>query len=178
MLFRSYAPRAIYYRLKRGFPLDMGLAVVVQRMVASTKSGVMFTAEPTTKDRSRIVIEAAWGLGEVVVGGQVTPDRYVLDKASLAVVTREAHDKTFLLEADRKGGETHRVDLAKDPRHAAAVLGDAELKTLGELAKATETHYGSPQDIEFCVDASGALFLVQTRPITTLGEAQIGRAHV
>jgi pyruvate,water dikinase len=167
----AYAPRAIYYRLKKGFPLDMGLAVVVQRMVASVKSGVMFTADPATKDRTKIVIEAAWGLGEVVVGGQVTPDRYVLDKATLAVVTREVHDKTFLLEADRKGGETHRVDLAKDPRHAAAVLGDAELKTLGELAKASETHYGAPQDLEFCVDASGALFLVQTRPITTLGEA-------
>ena len=165
----AYGARAIYYRLKHDFPLEMGLAVVVQKMVASTKSGVIFTADPATREHDRIVIEAAWGLGEVVVGGQVTPDRHVLAKGSFAELERRIATKEFLLESIGATGGTRRVPLDRDERGAAPVLSAAELRTLGELASRAEAHYGTPQDIEFAIDDAGAVFLVQARPITTLG---------
>jgi pyruvate,water dikinase len=164
----AYSARAIYYRRKHGFPVEMGLAVVVQRMVESVKSGVMFTADPATQDRSRIVIEAAPGFGEVVVGGQVTPDRYVLDAGTLAVIDRHVARKEFLLESIPGTGGVRRVDLANDPRATAAVLTDAELGALGLLARRSEAHYGAPQDLEFAIDERGSVALVQSRPITTL----------
>jgi pyruvate,water dikinase len=165
----AYHARAIYYRVKQGFPSEMGLAVVVQRMVDSQKSGVMFTADPATHDVSRIVIEAAWGLGEVVVGGEVTPDRYVLDKNSLRVLSRTVAKKEFMLEPVPSTGGVKRIDLQGDPRSSATVLTDAELQTLGSLARQSEAHYRAPQDLEFAIDADGHVFLTQTRPITTLG---------
>ena len=172
----AYSPRALYYRRKHGFPVEMGLAVVVQRMVSSVKSGVMFTADPATEDRSRIVIEAALGLGEVVVGGQVTPDRYVLDKDTLAVIDRRVARKEFLLESLPAAGGVRRVDLTNDPRATAVVLNDDELRVLGELARRTEAHYGAPQDLEFAIDERGSVTLVQTRPITTLHARDHGTA--
>jgi pyruvate,water dikinase len=164
----AYHARAIYYRVKQGFPGEMGLAVVVQRMVDSRKSGVMFTADPASHDMSRIVIEAAWGLGEVVVGGQVTPDRYVLDKKSLRVLSRTVAKKEFMLEPAPVTGGVKRTELAGDPRSSAAVLADGELQALGALARQSEAHYGAPQDLEFAIDADARVFLVQTRPITAL----------
>jgi pyruvate,water dikinase len=166
----AYGARAIYYRLKHGFPLEMGLAVVVQQMVSSAKSGVIFTADPSTRERNRIVIEAAWGLGEVVVGGQVTPDRHVLEKGSFTEVGRHISRKEFLLESIDATGGTRHVSLDGDARGTAPVLSAGELRTLGELASRAEAHYGVPQDIEFAIDAAGTVFLVQTRPITTLAE--------
>ena len=172
----SYGARAIYYRLRHGFPLEMGLAVVVQRMVASAKSGVIFTADPATRDRGRIVVEAAWGLGEVVVGGQVTPDRHVLAKATLSELDRTIATKEFLLESAGEGGGVRRVPLAGDVRAGEPVLTGAELRALGTLASRAEEHYGVPQDIEFAIDARGEVFLTQARPITTLA-AEHSRAE-
>jgi pyruvate, water dikinase len=164
----GFSPRAIYYRLKNGFAAEMGLGVVVQRMVESAKSGVMFTANPATSDRSQIIIEAAWGLGEAVVAGQVTPDHYVLEKATLAEIGREIAHKDFLLQSTDGTGKITRVDLSKDPRATAPVLTDREIHSLGALACKSEVHYGKPQDLEFAVDSSGKIYLTQTRPITTL----------
>ena len=164
----AYYARAIYYRVKQGFPSEMGLAVVVQRMVESRKSGVIFTADPAAQDVGRIVIEAAWGLGEVVVGGEITPDRYVLDKESLRVLSRAIAKKEFMLEPAPATGGVKRIDLQGDERSGAAVLTDGELQTLGSLARQSEAHYGAPQDLEFAIDADGHAFLTQTRPITTL----------
>ncbi len=165
----TFGARAIYYRVTRGMPAEMPVAVVVQRMVASEKSGVMFTADPATGEASHVVIEAAWGLGDVVVGGQVTPDHYVVDKHGGAVVQRSVAEKAFLLEA-APGGGVRRVELAGDPRAAAAVLTDEELATLSRLAVASEMHYAAPQDMEFAI-AAGQIFITQTRPITTLPKA-------
>jgi len=164
----GYSPRAIYYRLRHGFAGEMALAVVVQRMVESAKSGVMFTANPATSDLSQIVIEAAWGLGEAVVAGQVTPDRYILDKATLAEIGREVAHKEFLLQALDGSGKVTRVDLARDARAHAPVLTDREIHSLGALACKSEVHYAKPQDLEFAIDANGKISLTQTRPITTL----------
>ena len=166
----TFGARVLFYRLKRSLPVQMPVAVIVQRMIDSEKSGVMFTADPATHDRSRAVIEAAWGLGEVVVGGQLVPDRYVVHKKSLAVLDTLIGDKEFLLARDARSGRVVCTNLANDPRREARVLTDDELRALGELAVRLEDHYHVPQDIEFAIDASG-IHLTQTRPITTLGAA-------
>ena len=171
----TFGARVLYYRLSRNMPAEMPVAVVVQRMVPSIKSGVMFTADPATGEAGHVVIEAAWGLGEVVVGGQVTPDHYVVDKHTMAVVERRVAAKEFLLEAIPAGG-TRRVELDHDPRQNGAVLTEPELATLARLAIGSEQHYGAPQDMEFAIDASG-VFITQTRPITTLPRATLVGAH-
>ena len=166
----TFGARALYYRVTRGMPAEMPVAVVVQRMVASEKSGVMFTADPATGEASHVVVEAAWGLGEVVVGGQVTPDRYIVDKYGAGVVQREIASKEFLVESLPAGG-TRRVELKDDPRATQAVLTDMELATLSALALASELHYAAPQDMEFAM-ADGLIYITQTRPITTLPRAK------
>jgi pyruvate,water dikinase len=164
----TFGARVLFYRVKQGLPAEMPVAVVVQRMVSSEKSGVMFTSDPATHDSSRIVIEAAWGLGESVVQGAVTPDRHVLDKQSLMVIESHVAEKEFLLTWDDATRQTARVDLAGDPRAGAPVLTPGEIATLGDLARRAEQHYGAPQDMEFAIEA-GVISLTQSRPITTLG---------
>ena len=166
----GFTPRILFYRAKRKLPARMAVAVVVQRMIAATKSGVIFTADPALHEPRHVVIEAAWGLGEVVVGGLVTPDHYVLDKTSWRVIARRIARKEFLLQRDEATGATVRVDLDDDPRALLPVLTDGELAILLDLAKRIETLYDSPQDIEFAI-GDGRTMLVQTRPITTLEHA-------
>ena len=163
----TFGARVLFYRQKRGFPVEMPIAVVVQRLVNADKSGVMFTADPATHDRSRIVVEAAWGFGEAVVGGQLVPDRYVLEKSTLRVLEARISEKDFLLARDPQKPRIISVNLAGDPRASARVLSDDELRTLGELAKRAEDHYAEPQDLEFAIEGS-SIYLTQTRPITTL----------
>jgi len=162
----TFGARVLYYRLSRGMAAEMPVAVVVQRMIPSQKSGVMFTADPATGAADQVVLEAAWGLGEVVVGGQVTPDHYVVNKISGEVVEHRIAAKEFLLEPLAEGG-VKQVDLEGDPREHGAVLRESELATLVKLAVASEQHYGAPQDMEFAI-ADGEIFITQTRPITTL----------
>src|ERR1035437_4450758 len=163
----TFSARVLFYRIKQGFPLEMPVAVVVQRMVNSEKSGVIFTSDPATRDPSRLVIEAAWGLGEAVVQGAVTPDRHVLDKQSLSAIVTEVAQKEFLLRGDDAKGSTIRVDLTGDPRAKAPVLTASEVQTLGTLARRAEEHYGVPQDLEFAIEGAD-VYLTQSRPITTL----------
>ncbi len=162
----TFGARVLYYRLSRGMPAEMPVAVVVQLMVPSEKSGVMFSVDPATGAAGEVVIEAAWGLGEVVVGGQVTPDHYVVNKVTGVAREQRIAEKEFLLEAVQSGG-TRRVELAGDARAKTRVLADTELATLTTLAVASETHYAAPQDMEFAI-AAGEIFITQTRPITTL----------
>lgn len=164
----TFHARVLFYRLKHGMPAEMPVGVVVQAMINSDKSGVMFTVDPAARDRDRIVIEAAWGLGEVVVLGQVTPDRYVLAKDSLSIVDESVGHKEFMLAWDDKTGKTVRIDLTNDARADARVLTDAELQTLGAIAKHAEEHYGAAQDMEFAVEGD-TVFVTQTRPVTTMG---------
>jgi len=167
----GFTARVLFYRAKQNLPPEMPVAVVVQLMVASEKSGVLFTADPALHDPRHIVIEAAWGLGEVVVGGLVTPDHYVLDKASGRIIARTIARKEFMLARDEVTGDTRRIDLDDEPRATQPVLTDGELTALLGYAKRTEAHYGEPQDIEFAI-GKGGIFLVQTRPITTLGPSR------
>lgn len=163
----AFGARVLFYRLKQGMPGEMLVAVVVQRMIDSDKSGVIFTTDPASRDASRIVIEAAWGLGESIVQGAVTPDRHVLDKNTLDVITTNVAGKEFMLEWDEAKKATSRVELKDDARSRAPVLTSTEVKQLGELARRVEQHYGIPQDIEFAIEGD-EIFLTQSRPITTL----------
>ncbi|WP_437603108.1 phosphoenolpyruvate synthase [Sorangium sp. So ce590] len=162
----AFGERVVSYRKSQRLTEEPALAVVVQRMVSSERSGVIFTADPATKDTSRLVIEAAFGLGEVVVGGQVEPDTYTVAKRGPRLLEARVGHKAFKLVRAPDGGE-QRVDLPED-EGARRVLKDDEVLELARLALQVEEHYDAPQDIEWAVEG-GATYLVQTRPITTLG---------
>jgi pyruvate,water dikinase len=161
-----FGERAISYRASQAMTAEPSIAVVVHQLVAADRAGVMFTADPSTGDRSRLVIEAAFGLGEVVVSGQVEPDTYVVDKQGSRIVTTRVGHKTHELVCGAVG-TVERVELGDD-RASARVLDDAQILELAELGERVEAHFGGePQDVEWAIGA-GRWYLLQTRPITTL----------
>ncbi len=163
-----FTQRAIYYRQQRGFPhADVDIAVVVQRMVDAEKSGVMFTSHPSTGD-PQITIEAAWGLGEAVVSGTVSPDNYVYDRERGEVEDVTVADKKVEMVKDAETGETVQLDV-DDERRTARVLSDAEIDELVALGERVEDHYGAPQDVEWAIH-EGEIYMLQSRPITTIQE--------
>ncbi len=161
-----YGARVISYRASQGLIEEPAIAVVVQQLVASERAGVLFTADPSTGDRSRIVVEGAFGLGEVVVGGEVEPDTYVLDKDGPRLVGVRVGHKDHKLVAAPDGTVAHE-ELDRDAGQRR-VLSDEEAVGLARLGLQVEAHYGEPQDIEWSL-ADDRTYLVQTRPITTLG---------
>ncbi len=160
-----FSPRVITYRASRDFTADPAMAVVVQQMVNSDKAGVAFTADPSNGALDRVVIEAAFGLGEVVVSGEVEPDTYIVSKETLEVLDVRLGLKSFKIVRGPDGHDSS-IDLS-DQDAGARVLDDAELRTITELAIATERHNGCPQDTEWAI-SDGKSYLVQARPITTL----------
>ena len=163
-----FTQRAIYYRQQRGFPhADVDIAVVVQRMVDAEKSGVMFTSHPSTGE-PQITIEAAWGLGEAVVSGTVSPDNYVYDRERETVDEVTVADKKVEMVKDEETGETVQLDVDED-RRSERVLSDAEIGDLVELGERVEDHYGAPQDVEWAI-YDGEIYMLQSRPITTIQE--------
>ncbi len=158
-----FTARAIYYRKKKGFFNEQSyLAVVVQKMIDSQKSGVMFSKNPLKND-GNIIIEAVFGLGEGIVSGMISPDHYILDK-NLEIIDRKVSDKKIALTRS-SSGKTEQVTL-KPEISTRDVLTGYELKVLGQYGQQLEEHYGKPQDIEFAIDQDG-IFIVQSRPITT-----------
>jgi pyruvate,water dikinase len=169
-----FSPRVVTYRASRGFVADPAMAVVVQQMIASEQSGVAFTTDPSTGEREHIVIEAALGLGEVVVSGKVQPDTYVVDKMTMDVVDVRIGYQAFKIE---RGPAGHDVIVELDPAQAQArVLDDISLRRIADLAIAVEAHNGCPQDVEWAI-ASGKVWLVQARPITTLDKHASGESE-
>ncbi|MGW0161047.1 phosphoenolpyruvate synthase [Mycobacterium sp. NPDC003323] len=166
-----FTPRVLTYRASRGFIRDPAMAVVVQRMIAADRAGVAFTADPSTGDRSRIVVEAAFGQGEVVVSGKVQPDTYVIDKSSGQVIDVCIGIKPFKIVRGA-GGHDELIELPAAQCNAR-VLSDSDLTALTELAATAERHYGAPQDIEWAFE-NDTPWLVQARPITTLGAESTG----
>jgi len=167
-----FGARTVYYRASRGFDqAGMDIAVVVQRQVASTRSGVMFTADPSTGDLGKLVIEGSFGLGEAVVSGQVSPDRYIVDKATMRVVAREVHNKELVIEPSASGGTSTRATTEQEAHRA--VLTDAEVIAIADLGRRIEQHYRAPQDTEWAFDPAGELWFLQSRPITTLGPSSV-----
>ncbi|QDE93288.1 pyruvate, water dikinase [Myxococcus xanthus] len=166
----AYGERVVAYRKAEGLTEEPAIAVVVQAMVDAARAGVMFTADPSSGDTGRIVIEAAWGLGEVVVGGQVEPDTYSVSKKEPCVREVRVGDKSVRLVRDAEG-HTQRETLSPEQAHER-VLSDVAVLELARLGLRVEQHYGAPQDIEWA-EERGRLFLVQTRPITTLGKSAV-----
>jgi len=166
-----FEPRAIFYRNEQGYDhLKVGIAVVVQRMVQSEVSGVIFTAEPLSSDEKRIIIEAAYGLGEAVVSGELTPDLYLLEKETLDILERKVVEQEWqLIRNPESQGERRsniRMRLPSDKR-VQQKLADPEIIQLATIAKTIEALYGTPQDIEWAKEGS-KIYIVQTRAITTL----------
>jgi pyruvate, water dikinase len=173
-----YSTESISYRRKRRFPeAGVAMAVVVQRMVDARTAGVMFTRSPTTGDRSVVTIEGAWGLGSAVVGGEVTPDRWVVGKITGEISVREISDKairhvpagaeTRVLNGNpHHGGGIETVAVPDDLR-LSPCLSDEEIHALRTIARKVERHYGRPQDIEWAIDrGTGEVLLLQSRPET------------
>lgn len=137
-----FTERAVFYRREKGSMDDVAMAVIVQEMVDSDRSGVLFTVDPVHGRRDRMVVEAARGLGEAVVSGEVTPDNYTLGRDGVV-------KKSRVVGAER-------------------VLSDADCAALAGLGRRLADLHGGPQDIEWAFDADGRLFLLQSRPITTI----------
>ncbi|WP_435345465.1 phosphoenolpyruvate synthase [Haloarchaeobius sp. HRN-SO-5] len=169
-----FTQRAIYYRTQQGFAHDeVNIAVVVQQMVDAEKSGVMFTSHPSTGEPTMIV-EAAWGLGEAVVSGSVSPDNYHLDRESGHVDEVTVADKKVKMIKDPETGQTVEVDVSSEEREAR-VLDDEELGKLRDIGITVEDHYGTPQDVEWAI-YDGDVYMLQSRPITTIDEGEVGEA--
>lgn len=174
-----FGARAIYYRAEKGYDqLDVGIAVPIQKMVNSDKAGVMFTVDPTNNDLDHISIEAAYGLGEVVVLGAQTPDRYLVDKKTLEITDKEINSQDWMLTRESGVSDTDDLnDLAssgiKIPEDKKSVqkISDEEIGELAKIALKLEEHYGKPQDTEWAIE-NGKVYMVQSRPVTTLGEAK------
>ena len=160
-----FGERVLAYRAARGLVDEPAIAVVVQQMVDADCAGVMFTVDPSTNDPTRVVIEAARGLGEVVVSGAVEPDTYVVAKDGPRLLeARVGHQNVMVVRGP--DGADLRVDLSPEVA-GARVLSDEDVLDLARLAQRVEDHYGTPQDVEWA-RAGAATYLVQSRPITTL----------
>ena len=161
-----YSTESMTYRLKQRLPeAGVAMAVVIQRMVDARTAGVMFTRSPTTGDRSVMTIEGAWGLGSSVVGGEVTPDRWVVGKITGEISVRDISDK-HVQHLPKAGGGVEEVDTPEERRREPC-MSDEELAALKDIGRKVERHYGRPQDIEWAVDrGSGKILLLQSRPET------------
>ncbi len=158
-----FTERALFYRREKGSLTDLGMAVVVQRMVQPDVSGVMFTIDPTKGRRDRMVVEAVFGLGEGVVSGQLTPDHYVLARDGRLKRTR-LHTQPYAIVHDPAGG-IRELELAPE-RGEAQTLAEDQLARLAKVGVDLEERLGGPQDIEWAIQ-DGELFVLQSRPVTT-----------
>ncbi|HOI71862.1 MAG TPA: phosphoenolpyruvate synthase [Methanobacterium sp.] len=175
-----FEARAIFYREENNFEHSkVYIAVVVQEMVEAEKAGVMFTVHPSTGEE-KILIEAAWGLGEAVVSGTVTPDTIWVDKANGQVLDYQVSEKNIMFQKDPDTGRTVKIPVPDDLKNKK-VLNTEEIAQLTELGKRIHEHYDFPQDTEWAIE-SGNVFMVQSRPVTTLdkmaGEAKAGDGSV
>lgn len=162
-----FTARAIFYRATNKFDhFKVGIAIPIQKMVASEKSGIMFTINPVTNDKSRITIEAIFGLGEMIVQGAVTPDHYEVDKKTDEIVAREVHTQEKIM---RLGRHDNVIKSMSQREGGKAKLHDREILKLAELGEQLEKHYYFPQDSEWAIE-KGKVYLVQTRPVTTVGK--------
>ncbi|MDU5099296.1 MAG: phosphoenolpyruvate synthase [Peptoniphilus grossensis] len=172
-----WTSRAIYYREKQNYDhFDVALSVVIQKMVNSEKSGVMFTANPINNSKDEMMINASYGLGEAVVSGIVTPDEYIIDKKTKKVIEKNIAEKEYMVIKNENGVGTRVVNV-KDILGADAVKAEAlspkELDTLVERGLKVEKLYGSVQDTEWGFDRdTKEFYFLQSRPITTLGDKE------
>ncbi|MDD5012357.1 MAG: phosphoenolpyruvate synthase [Candidatus Nanoarchaeia archaeon] len=158
-----FTARATYYRHKKGYEkIKVSLSVVVQRMIDSEKSGVIFSKDPTNKT-DNIIIEAVFGLGEGIVSGRITPDKYILS-SDLEILDKKISDKKVAITRDSGGGQ--KLVKLSEEKSNQQVLKEYEIKKFAEISLKLEEHYKKPQDIEFAVE-NGELYILQTRAVTT-----------
>ncbi len=163
-----FEARAIFYREENNFDHSkVYIAVVVQEMVEAEKAGVMFTVHPSTGEE-KILIEAAWGLGEAVVSGTVTPDTIWVDKQNEEILDYQVSEKNIMFQKDPEAGRTVKIPVPDDLK-SKKVLNEEEIAELTGLGKRIQDHYDFPQDTEWAIE-SGKVFMLQSRPVTTLGK--------
>ncbi len=165
-----FTARAIFYREEQKFDhFKVGIAIPVQLMVNSRASGIMFTIDPVTNDKKTITIEAIHGLGELIVGGVVTPDHYEVEKESLQI-----KDKKVILQEKImiKSGGASKITRIDKKTGAKQKVTDSEIIEIAKLGKKLEKHYYFPQDVEWAIE-NGNVYIVQTRPITTIKEENL-----
>jgi len=161
-----FTQRAIFYRFeKKLHTTQVSVAVVVQKMVDSEKSGVCFTVHPVTRDKNQMVIEAGLGLGEAIVSGMITPDTYVLDKQDKTILDVNISQQTK--QIIRKQGFGTTTVPVKKTQQEIQVLSGQQMLELAQICTDIEKHYGKPQDIEWALEKN-KFYITQTRPITTL----------
>lgn len=165
-----YTTRAVAYREKNKIPhIDVLMSVGVQKMVKAKTAGVAMTLDPGTGDRTRIVIDASWGLGEMVVSGVVTPDNFVVEKVLEEILDRTISDKHVELVGDEAAGQAVEREIT-DERRTQCCLSDAEILAVARLAKRLEKQNKCPQDVEWAIDADlpegENLLALQSRPET------------
>jgi pyruvate,water dikinase len=162
-----FTARSIFYREENKIPHQkVKISVIVQKMVQSEVSGVMFTVDPVTLEKDRIVIEAVWGLGEMIVQGLVIPDKYVVQKETFAILSKEISDQRIQLV---RVGDTNKEKEVPEKLRQVQKITDAEIVALAKIGQKIHEHYYFPQDIEWDKEKN-KLFIVQTRPVTTLTE--------
>src|SRR3990172_84553 len=160
-----FGARSIFYRQQQKFDhFKVGIAVPIQQMIQSDVSGVMFTTDPISKDRDRIVIEAIFGLGDYIVQGVVTPDHYEVSRASGKIITKNIKPQEIMEVKSKQGVKQVKVP-SRDQR--SQKLTDGQISKLAEIGKKIHQHYFFPQDVEWAMEGS-SLYIIQTRPITTL----------
>lgn len=160
-----FTPRAIFYRFEKELNKEkISVAVVVQKMIESEKSGIAFSVHPITQDKNQIIIEAGFGLGEAIVSGSITPDAYVVLKKENKILDINVHAQTKMLCRDSDGGNSW-IELGE--KGAEQVLNEKEILELAQIVKNIENHYDKPQDIEWAF-SDGKFYITQSRPITTL----------
>jgi pyruvate,water dikinase len=168
-----YSPTAVSYRARLSRDHDPAMGVTVQEMVDAEVSGVMFTCNPVSGDPSMVAINASWGLGLAVVGGEVTPDDYLVSKVTREVVRAQVNDKHHEYVPDPDGGRAVRMDVPEE-RRSARCLDDDALAALVDVGKRVERHFGARQDIEWAIArgtwAPQGLYLLQSRPVTGIAK--------
>ena len=160
-----YGERVLAYRAEQHLAEEPEIAVIIQKMIFSEVSGVMFTADPTSGALDRVIIGSVFGQGEAIVSGRVEPDTYILDKAGPQLISVRQGRQKFKIVRGPDGADVEQplADSESDRR----TLARAEIIAIAELGLRAELHYGAPQDLEWA-RAAGGTYLVQTRPITTL----------
>jgi pyruvate,water dikinase len=162
-----YSPPAIAYRARLSDGDEPAMGVAVQQMVDAEVSGVLFTCNPVSGDPSMVAVNASWGLGLAVVGGEVTPDDYLVSKVTREVVREHIHSKDIEYVPDAGGRGAVRTDVPEE-RRGIACLDAATLVALVDVAGRIERYFGSHQDVEWVIARDGGLFVVQSRPVTAV----------
>jgi len=169
-----FTGRSVYYRVINKIPHEkVKISVVIMKMVESEVSGVMFSIDPVNNDKDRIIIESVWGLGEMIVQGSVVPDTYVVQKGTFAILSKEISDQSIQL-CRTKSGENKQIEVPKKIRGDQKIT-DKDIVDLAKLSDKLQKHYYFPQDSEWAKE-KGKLYLIQTRPVTTVKETtKIGK---